>query len=92
MQIIFLWSVLQSNMKKQIEETKIQKTKKCGILPFVTKFEVNWKKSESLNLDFVVSYNELYRYLPFRNLQAFQKACSRTRIVVMTWTRRIIIL
>ena len=32
---------LQSNLKKQIEETKIPKTKKCGILPFVTKFEVS---------------------------------------------------
>lgn len=28
-----------ANLKKQIEEMKIQKTKKCGILPFVTKFE-----------------------------------------------------
>ena len=52
-------------MKKQIEETKIQKTKKCGILPFVTKFEVT-EKIESLILDFVVSYNlnELYHNFP----------------------------
>lgn len=28
-------------MKKQIEETKVPKTKKCGVLPFVSKFEVS---------------------------------------------------
>lgn len=38
---IFIFFSLQSNLKKQIEEMKIQKTKKCGILPFVTKFEVS---------------------------------------------------
>ena len=46
--------------------------------------------SESSNFRFC--YNKLHRYPPFRNLQAFQKASSRTRIVVMTLTRRIIIL
>ena len=80
---------LQSNLKKQIEETKIPKTKKCGILPFVTKFEVSWNERV---FNFRFCYNKLHRYPPFRNLQAFQKASSRTRIVVMTLTRRIIIL
>lgn len=32
---------MQANLKKQIEEMKIQKTKKCGVLPFVTKFDVS---------------------------------------------------
>ena len=42
--VLFQKSVLfifQSSLKKQIEDMKIQKTKKCGILPFVTKFEVS---------------------------------------------------
>ena len=56
-QVCYLWSslilsfwvpfqkselfIFQSSLKKQIEDMKIQKTKKCGILPFVTKFEVS---------------------------------------------------
>lgn len=61
-------------MKKQIEETKVPKTKKCGVLPFVSKFEVSVDWSLRLlvtNLIFIlpeITVNGLKVQMQFENM------------------------
>lgn len=78
-----------TSLKKQIEEMKIQKTKKCGILPFVTKFEEFsvisegvFKNSERRN-DLDKAYHHLIRVL-FENVERMAEEHQKTpRAVVM---------
>ncbi|XP_078371204.1 exocyst complex component 1-like isoform X1 [Oculina patagonica] len=78
-----------SNLKKQIEEMKIQKTKKCGVLPFVSKFaefagisESVFKNSDRRN-DLDKAYHHLIRAL-FDNVERMAEEHQKTpRAVVM---------
>lgn len=78
-----------SNLKKQIEETKIPKTKKCGILPFVTKFEEFAGISESVfknsdrRNDLDKAYHHLIKVL-FGNIERMADEHQKTpRAVIM---------
>ncbi|RMX37015.1 hypothetical protein pdam_00005051 [Pocillopora damicornis] len=78
-----------SNLKKQIEEMKIQKTKKCGILPFVTKFEEfasiseNVFKNSDRRNDLDKAYHSLIRVV-FINVERMAEEHQKTpRAVVM---------
>lgn len=78
-----------SSLKKQIEDMKIQKTKKCGILPFVTKFEEFAVISESVfknsdrRTDLDKAYHHLIRVV-FVNVERMAEEHQKTpRAVVM---------
>ncbi|XP_068717955.1 exocyst complex component 1-like isoform X1 [Montipora capricornis] len=78
-----------SSLKKQIEDMKIQKTKKCGVLPFVTKFEEFAVISESVfknsdrRTDLDKAYHHLIRVV-FVNVERMAEEHQKTpRAVVM---------
>ncbi|XP_015771492.1 PREDICTED: exocyst complex component 1-like [Acropora digitifera] len=78
-----------SSLKKQIEDMKIQKTKKCGILPFVTKFEEFAVISEGVfknserRADLDKAYHHLIRVV-FANVERMAEEHQKTpRAVVM---------
>ncbi|KAK2556010.1 Exocyst complex component 1 [Acropora cervicornis] len=80
---------LDNFLKKQIEDMKIQKTKKCGILPFVTKFEEFAVISESVfknserRADLDKAYHHLIRVV-FANVERMAEEHQKTpRAVVM---------
>ncbi|KAJ7371746.1 Exocyst complex component 1 [Desmophyllum pertusum] len=79
-----------SNLKKQIEEMKIPKTKKCAILPFVTKFEEFAGISESVfkNSDRRNDLDKAYHHLIRKNYHHLFRVLTRLKIVCLENEKR----